>query len=183
MISYLIYHYQVGSVSFKGQGYIRPFYFAILISHTILATLVPPLAVITIYRAFKGQFAKHKRIAKVDIIATIFFIRTQAASAADPTNKFETRLVINDTVIDPDLVRSVTDTQQPIFIDRFGQQTTSVPDDNYFLEGKGSALYKLDDLQTLIDSTPAKVTGENSLENKDLGTIKFADFPKTSFFL
>ena len=95
-------------------------------------------------------------------IATIFFIRTQAASAADPTNKFETRLVINDTVIDPDLVRSVTDTQQPIFIDRFGQQTTSVPDDNYFLEGKGSALYKLDDLQTLIDSTPAKVTGESS---------------------
>ena len=70
-------------------------------------------------------------------IATIFFIRTQAASADDPTNKFETRLVINDTVIDPDLVRSVTDTQQPIFIDRFGQQTTSVPDDNYFLEGKG----------------------------------------------
>ena len=56
-------------------------------------------------------------------IATIFFIRTQAASAADPTNKFETRLVINDTVIDPDLVRSVTDTQQPIFIDRFGQLT------------------------------------------------------------
>ena len=95
-------------------------------------------------------------------IATIFFIRTQAASADDPTNKFETRLVINDTVIDPDLVRSVTDTQQPIFIDRFGQQTTSVPDDNYFLEGKGSALYKLDDLQTLIDSTPAKVTGESS---------------------
>lgn len=95
-------------------------------------------------------------------IATIFFIRTQAASAADPTNKFETRLVINDTVIDPDLVRSVTDTQQPIFIDRFGQQTTSVPDDNYFLEGKGSALYKLDDLQSLIDSTPAKVTGESS---------------------
>ena len=95
-------------------------------------------------------------------IATIFFIRTQAASADDPTNKFETRLVINDTVIDPDLVRSVTDTQQPIFIDRFGQQTTTVPDDNYFLEGKGSALYKLDDLQTLIDSTPAKVTGESS---------------------
>ena len=64
LISYLIYHYQVGSVSFKGQGYIRPFYFAILISHTILAALVPPLAVITIYRAFKGQFAKHKRIAR-----------------------------------------------------------------------------------------------------------------------
>ena len=95
-------------------------------------------------------------------IATIYFIRTQAASAADPTNKFETRLVINDTVIDPDLVKAVNDTKQPIFIDRFGQQTTTVPDDNYFLEGKGSALYKQDDLKTLIDSTPAKVTGEAS---------------------
>ena len=73
-------------------------------------------------------------------IATIFFIRTQAASATDPTNKYDTRLVINDTVIDPDLVKAVNDTKQPIFIDRFGQQTTKVPDDNYFLEGKGSAL-------------------------------------------
>ena len=81
-------------------------------------------------------------------IATIFFIRTQAASASDPTNKYETRLVINDTVIDPDLVKAVNDTQQPIFIDRFGQQTTKVPDDNYFLEGKGSPLFKLDDLKT-----------------------------------
>ena len=95
-------------------------------------------------------------------IATIFFIRTQAASATDPTNKYDTRLVINDTVIDPDLVKAVNDTKQPIFIDRFGQQTTKVPDDNYFLEGKGSALYKLDDLKTLVDSTPAKITGESS---------------------
>ncbi len=95
-------------------------------------------------------------------IATIYFIRTQAASAADPTNKFETRLVINDTVIEPDLVPAVSDTKQQIYIDRFGQQTTSVPDDNYFLEGKGSALYKADSLKTLVDSTPAKITGETS---------------------
>ena len=95
-------------------------------------------------------------------IATIYFIRTQAASAADPTNKFETRLVINNTVIEPDLVKAVDDTKQPIFIDRFGQQTTNVPDDNYFLEGKGSPLYKADSLRTLVDSTPAKVTGETS---------------------
>ena len=60
------------------------------------------------------------------------------------------------------LVKAVNDTKQPIFIDRFGQQTTKVPDDNYFLEGKGSALYKLDDLKTLVDSTPAKITGESS---------------------
>ena len=54
------------------------------------------------------------------------------------------------------LVKAVNDTKQPIFIDRFGQQTTKVPDDNYFLEGKGSALYKLDDLKTLVDSNPSK---------------------------
>ena len=64
LICYLIYHYQVGSVGFKGQGFIRPVYFTILISHTILAALVPPLAISAIYRAFKGQLVKHKKIAQ-----------------------------------------------------------------------------------------------------------------------
>ena len=95
-------------------------------------------------------------------IATMYFIKTQSASANDPTNKYDTRLVINDTVIDPDLVSSVDDAGNQIFIDRFGMQTTEVPDDNYFLEGKGSALYKKDDLQTLVDSQPAKLTGEQT---------------------
>lgn len=95
-------------------------------------------------------------------IATMYFIKTQSASANDPTNKYDTRLVINDTVIDPDLVSSVDDAGNQIFIDRFGMQTTQVPDDNYFLEGKGSALYKKDDLQTLVDSEPAKLTGEQT---------------------
>ena len=71
-------------------------------------------------------------------IATMYFIKTQSASAEDPTNKYDTRLVINDTVIDPDLVSSVDDAGNQIFIDRFGMQTTDVPDDNYFIEGKGS---------------------------------------------
>jgi len=93
-------------------------------------------------------------------IATMYFIKTQSASAEDPTNKYDTRLVINDTVIDPDLVPSVDDAGNQIFIDRFGMQTTKVPDDNYFIEGKGSALYKKDNLETLVDSQPAKLTGE-----------------------
>ena len=93
-------------------------------------------------------------------IATMYFIKTQSASANDPTNKYDTRLVINDTVITPDLVPSVDDAGNQIFIDRFGMQTTTVPDDNYFLEGKGSALYKRDDLQTLVDSQPGKLSGE-----------------------
>src|SRR6056300_70575 len=95
-------------------------------------------------------------------IATIYFVKTQAASADDPTNKYDTKLVINDTVIDPDLVSAVDDTGRQLFIDRFGKQNTDVPDDNYFLEGKGSALYKQDDLQELIPSQPAKLQSEQS---------------------
>jgi flagellar hook protein FlgE len=95
-------------------------------------------------------------------IATVYFIKTQAASADDPTNKYDTRLVINDTIIDPDLVSAVDDAGNQIFVDRFGQQTTTIPDDNYFIEGKGSPLYKLDDLQTLVPSQPAKISGESS---------------------
>ncbi len=64
LISYLIYHYEVGSVRFTGQGWIRTVYFTILISHTILAAAVPFLAVITLYRAFKGDFVRHRRIAR-----------------------------------------------------------------------------------------------------------------------
>lgn len=64
LICYLVYHYQVGSVGYKGQGWIRPVYFTILISHTILAALVVPLALITLLRALKGRFDAHRRIAR-----------------------------------------------------------------------------------------------------------------------
>ena len=64
LVSYLIYHYQVGSVSFKGQGWIRPVYFIILLTHTILATTVLPLAVITLVRALRERFDAHRRIAR-----------------------------------------------------------------------------------------------------------------------
>lgn len=64
LISYLIYHFQVGSVGFKGQGWIRPVYFTILISHTILAAAVPPLALITLVRGLRARFDDHRRIAR-----------------------------------------------------------------------------------------------------------------------
>ena len=95
-------------------------------------------------------------------IATIYFIKTQTASAEDPTNKYDTRLVINGTVIQPDLVSAVDQSGKQVFVDRFGNQTTEVPDDNYFLEGKGSPLYKLDDLKTQVASQPASIRGEQS---------------------
>ena len=64
LISYLIYHYNVGSVKFTGQGGARTVYFTILITHTVLAALVPPLAIITLVRALRERFDKHKRIAR-----------------------------------------------------------------------------------------------------------------------
>ncbi len=64
LISYLAYHYQVGSVPFKGQGWIRAVYFTVLISHTILAVVIVPLVLVTLTRAFKGSFERHKRIAR-----------------------------------------------------------------------------------------------------------------------
>lgn len=64
LISYLIYHYQAGATRFTGQGIIRPVYFVILISHTVLAALVPFLAVITLIHALRERYDKHRRIAR-----------------------------------------------------------------------------------------------------------------------
>jgi uncharacterized membrane protein YozB (DUF420 family) len=64
LASYLVYHYQVGSVPFKGQGSIRLVYFTILLTHTILATTVLPLALVTLFRAFRERYDAHRRIAR-----------------------------------------------------------------------------------------------------------------------
>ena len=64
LISYLIYHYRVGHVAFQGQGWIRPVYFALLISHTVLAVVIVPLILISLRRAWTERFDKHRRIAK-----------------------------------------------------------------------------------------------------------------------
>lgn len=64
LISYLIYHANVGSVKFQGEGWSRPVYFTILISHIILAAAIVPMAVLTLYRGLKGKFDLHKLLAK-----------------------------------------------------------------------------------------------------------------------
>lgn len=64
LTSYLYYHYQVGSVPFPGQGLIRPVYFAILISHIILAAVILPMVLRTVYLALSGQIERHRRIAR-----------------------------------------------------------------------------------------------------------------------
>lgn len=63
LVSYLTYHIQVGSVRFRHQGWIRPVYFGILTSHTILAVVIVPLVILTLSRALKARFDRHKKIA------------------------------------------------------------------------------------------------------------------------
>ncbi len=64
LISYVTYHFHVGNVKFHGTGWIRPVYFSILISHTILAAIIVPLVVITLFRALRSNFEKHKKLAR-----------------------------------------------------------------------------------------------------------------------
>ena len=65
LASYLVYHWEVGSIKFQGEGIIRIIYFSILISHTILAVIIVPMVLRTVYLALKGQYVKHRKIAKV----------------------------------------------------------------------------------------------------------------------
>jgi uncharacterized membrane protein YozB (DUF420 family) len=64
LASYLVYHYQVGSVPFARQGIVRPIYFGILITHVVLAATVPPLALVTLSRGLQARFAQHRAIAR-----------------------------------------------------------------------------------------------------------------------
>ena len=64
LISYVIYHIRVGHVAFQGQGWIRPVYFTLLLSHTILAAVIVPLVLITVRRAWLERFDKHRVIAR-----------------------------------------------------------------------------------------------------------------------
>jgi uncharacterized membrane protein YozB (DUF420 family) len=64
LVSYLVYHFQVGSVRFQGTGGVRTLYLTILLTHTVLAAAVPVLAPITLFRALAGRYDRHRRIAR-----------------------------------------------------------------------------------------------------------------------
>ena len=64
LISYLIYHAQVGSVRFTKQGPIRAVYFTILLTHTVLAAAIVPLVLVTLTRALRARYERHRRIAR-----------------------------------------------------------------------------------------------------------------------
>jgi uncharacterized membrane protein YozB (DUF420 family) len=61
---YLYYHFHVGSVHFRGQGWSRPLYFSILISHTVLAAVVVPMILTTLTFALTNRFDRHRRLAR-----------------------------------------------------------------------------------------------------------------------
>ena len=64
LVCYLVYHFQVGSVRFKGPGTLRPIYLSILGTHTVLAAAVPVLAIITLRRGLAARYDRHRRIAR-----------------------------------------------------------------------------------------------------------------------
>src|ERR1700754_2819543 len=67
LVSYVTYHFYHGTTRFAGQGLSRPIYFTILTSHTILAIAIVPFVIITFVRAFRGDFARHRRIARITL--------------------------------------------------------------------------------------------------------------------
>jgi uncharacterized membrane protein YozB (DUF420 family) len=64
LTSYLYYHWHVGSVHFQGRGWVRPVYFTILISHTFLAAVIVPMIIVTLSRALRDRFDRHRAIAR-----------------------------------------------------------------------------------------------------------------------
>jgi uncharacterized membrane protein YozB (DUF420 family) len=64
LISYLVYHAQVGSVRFTKQGPIRAVYFTILVTHTVLAAAIVPLVMVTLTRGLRARYERHRRIAR-----------------------------------------------------------------------------------------------------------------------
>jgi putative membrane protein len=64
LVSYLYYHSQIGSKRFEGTGSVRPVYFTILLTHTVLAAAIVPLVLVTLWRALRKRFDRHRAIAR-----------------------------------------------------------------------------------------------------------------------
>jgi uncharacterized membrane protein YozB (DUF420 family) len=67
LTSYVVYHAQVGSVRFRGQGAVRTVYFTILLTHTVLAVAIVPLVATTLVPALRGRFDRHRRLARITL--------------------------------------------------------------------------------------------------------------------
>ena len=67
LASYLFYHYHAGTTRFTATGWVRPLYFFILLTHTVLAVVIVPLVILTLHRALRSDFARHRRIARLTL--------------------------------------------------------------------------------------------------------------------
>ena len=65
LVVYIAYHFMAPIFVFAGQGWVRPFYYFLLISHVLLAIVAAPLVLMTLYRGWKGDFSRHKKIARL----------------------------------------------------------------------------------------------------------------------
>jgi len=72
LVSYVVYHALAGSRAFTGQGWIRPVYFAVLISHVVLAAAMVPFVLTTLYRALGADFPRHVRLARATLPVWIY---------------------------------------------------------------------------------------------------------------
>jgi len=72
LASYLTYHYYHGTTRFTGVGIVRPIYFIILFSHTVLAIVIVPLVIVTLLRAVRGDFQRHRKIARLTLPVWIY---------------------------------------------------------------------------------------------------------------
>jgi flagellar hook-basal body protein len=93
-------------------------------------------------------------------IATIYYVKNSNATIEDPTNKWQTYIYVGDREIKPALLSAKTDKSEPLYIDKFGQQTTDPTQfDPTFNATAPHPLYYLNDQTNKVDSTPAKLTG------------------------
>lgn len=76
LVSYVVYHSQAPATKFGGEGMIRPIYYVILLTHIVLAAVILPLALFTISRSWRGEFAKHKKIARITLPVWIYVTTT-----------------------------------------------------------------------------------------------------------
>jgi len=72
LVSYVIYHALAGSRPFTGQGWIRPVYFAMLVTHVVLAAAMVPFVLTTLYRALSADFARHVRLARLTLPVWVY---------------------------------------------------------------------------------------------------------------
>ena len=92
LASYLVYHYHVGSVPYRGGGWTRPLYFTLLTSHTILAAAVVPLALVTVVRAARRRFDRHVAVARytlpiwfyVSVTGVVIYLMLYGPSGSRP---------------------------------------------------------------------------------------------------